>query len=331
MSLPNEVKLAIEHSRPEILLSLARVPSSSRLFVGASDGKVYDVDPLAEKPQWQPLPGHTSYVTGLAIAGQVLVSGGYDGRLIWRDLASGEVIRQTENAHDKWIRKLVASPDGKYVVSVADDMICRVWNAADGSLVHKLHGHDERTPNHFPSMLYAAAISADGQRLATADKTGRIVVWEMASGSKIVTLHAPGFYTWDERQRIHSIGGIRSLAFSPDGQTLIAGGIGRIGNIDHLDGPARVEMFAWEKQEKLHEFSGDGKGLIQQLCYGPDGSWFVGCGGDNGGLLQIYDPAAKKVVRSDKAPMHIHAAALSEDGSKLFAAGHGKIAAWDLA
>jgi WD40 repeat protein len=329
--IPENLSLIKEHSRPEIFLSLARVPNSSRLFVGASDGKVYEVDPLAEKPEWKAHEGHTSYVTGLALAGEVLVSGGYDGRLIWRKLDGGEVIRQTENAHNKWIRKLAATPDGKRVVSVADDMICRVWNAADGSLIHKLHGHDETTPNHFPSMLYAAAISADSQRLATADKIGRIVVWDLTNGSKIVTLNAPGFYTWDERQRIHSIGGIRSLAFSPDGQTLVAGGIGRIGNIDHLDGPARVEMFAWEKQEKLHEFSGDGKGLIQHLCYSPDGSWFVGCGGDNGGLIQIYDPAAKKVVRSDKAPMHIHAAALNEDGSKLFAAGHGKMAVWEVA
>lgn len=329
--MPEKLSLIKEHSRPEIFLSLARVSNSSRLFVGASDGKVYEVDPLAEKPDWKTYEGHTSYVTGLAIAGDVLVSGGYDGRLVWRKLDDGEVIRQTENAHSKWIRKLAASPDGKLIVSVADDMICRVWNAADGSLIHKLHGHDETTPNHFPSMLYALAVSADSQRLATGDKTGRIVVWDLANGSKIVTLNAPGFYTWDERQRIHSIGGIRSLAFSPDGRTLIAGGIGRIGNIDHLDGPARVEMFDWEKQEQLCEFSGDGKGLIQHLCYAPDGSWFVGCGGDNGGLIQIYDPAAKKVVRSDKAPMHIHAAALSEDGGKLFAVGHGKMAVWEVA
>lgn len=331
MPIPENLTLAKELSRQEILLSLARAPNSSRLFAGGSDGKVYEVDPLAEKPEWKAHDGHASFVTGLAIAGGTLVSGSYDLKLIWRKLDGGEVIRTAANAHSKWIRKLAASPDGQRVVSIGDDMICRVWNAEDGSLIHKLHGHDELTPNHFPSMLYALAISADSQRLATADKVGRIVVWDLSGGTRLVTLHAPGFYTWDQKERIHSIGGIRSLAFSPDGQTLIAGGIGRIGNIDHLDGPARVEMFAWEKQEKVHEFSGDGKGLIEQLCYAPDGAWFAGCGGDNGGLLQIYDPASKKVVRSDKAPMHIHAACLNEDGSKLFAAGHGKVAVWELA
>jgi hypothetical protein len=28
--------------------------------------------------------------------------------------------------------------------------------------------------------------------------------------------------------------------------------------------------------------------------------------------------------------MHVHAAALSEDGQQLFAAGHSKIAAWEI-
>jgi hypothetical protein len=29
--------------------------------------------------------------------------------------------------------------------------------------------------------------------------------------------------------------------------------------------------------------------------------------------------------------MHVHAAALNEDGTRLFAAGHNKIAVWEIA
>jgi hypothetical protein len=29
--------------------------------------------------------------------------------------------------------------------------------------------------------------------------------------------------------------------------------------------------------------------------------------------------------------MHIHAAALSSDGTKVFAAGHGEVAVWEIA
>ena len=220
--------------------------------------------------------------------------------------------------------------DGKRVISIGDDMVCRVWDAESGSKIYELKGHEEKTPNHFPSMLYAACISADNRLLATGDKVGHIVVWDLAAGSKLATVEAPGFYTWDPKERIHSIGGIRSLAFSPDSQMLAIGGIARIGNIDHLDGPARVELFAWEKNEKLHEFLGDGKGLITSLVFGPDGKWLVGAGGDNGGLVQLYDLEAKKVARSEKAPMHIHALALAENAETLFACGHNKAAVFEL-
>jgi len=325
-----QLKLLKDHGRKEIFLSLARVPSSSRVFVGASDGNVYDVEPLAEKPEFKPLAGHASFVTGVAIAGELLVSGGYDGKLLWRKL-DGEIVHTVENAHSKWIRKVVASPDGKLVASVADDMVCRVWEAATAKRLHELRGHDELTPNHFPSMLYTCAFAGDSQRLATADRTGRICLWDAAGGNKLQQLDAPGFYTWDPKQRIHSIGGTRAVTFSPDGKQLVAGGIGTIGNIDHLDGPARVELFELAGGKSEHVFLGDAKGLVEQLLFHPEGKWLLAVGGDNGGLIQAYDLAEKKVTKSDKAPMHIHAAALSEDATQLFAAGHGKIAVWEIA
>jgi len=330
MSVDLQLKTLKEHSRKEIFFCVARVPNSSRVFVGASDGNVYDVDPLAEKPEYRPLAGHASFVTGVAVAGDLLVSGGYDCKLLWRTLTDGQIVLSINNAHSHWIRKVVAAPDGRLIASVGDDMVCRLWEVPSGKLVYELRGHDEQTPQHFPSMLYTCVFSADGQRLATADKTGRICVWDVSTGSRLQQLEARGFYTWDPRQRIHSIGGIRSLAFTPDGKWLLAGGIGAIGNIDHLDGPARIEMFDLENGQSAHVFSGDSKGLVEQLILPPGGQWLLGLGGDNGGFWQVYDLAEKRVVRSEKAPMHVHAVALSEDATQLCAVGHGKIVVWQV-
>jgi len=324
-----QTKSLKEHSRKEIFFCLARTAGSSRIFTGASDGNVYVLDPQAEKLEHVALAGHSSFVTGIAIAGDLLVSGGYDCKLLWRKL-DGQIVHAVEDAHGRWIRKVVSSPDGRLIASVGDDMICRVWDAPTGKQLYELRGHDERTPNHFRSMLYTCAFSSDGLRLATADKSGRICLWDISTAARLKLLEAPGFYTWDPRQRIHSIGGIRSLAFSPDGKTLVAGGIGTIGNIDHLDGPARVEMFDVDSGQSLHVFSGDAKGLVEQLVFHPDGSCLFGFGGDNAGFWQLYDLAEKKVVRSEKAPMHIHAAALNEDATQLFAVGHGKIVVWQV-
>lgn len=329
MGMPEKLKLAKDNGSKEIFLSLARVKDSGRVFLGASDGKVYDIDLQAEKPEFKSWEGHASYVTGLALSNETLVSGSYDGKLIWRSIVSGEATRTVE-AHSRWIRKLAVSPDGQRFASVADDMVCRVWEVESGKMVHELKGHEPVTPNHFPSMLYTVAFSPNGQHLATADRVGQICIWDANSGSKVQTIQAPGFYTWDPKQRIHSIGGIRSVAFSPDGEKIVAGGIGHIGNIDHLDGPSRVEYFSWQKAEKLHEFLGDAKGLVESFAFGPDGKWVIGVGGDNGGLIQIYDLEAKKVVKSEKAPMHVHACVLNEAADKLFACGHGKVGVWEL-
>lgn len=331
MSADIQLKSVREHGRPEMFLSVARVPGSTRILAGASDGNLYEADPLQEKPEFKPLSGHTSFVTGVAVADELIVSGAFDCSLIWRRLGSGEIVRQVKDAHARWIRKVVASPDGRLVASVADDMVCRVWELLSGKLLHELRGHEERTPHHFPSMLYTCAFSPDSQRLATADKTGRICLWDVGSGSKLRVLEAPGFYTWDPRQRIHSIGGTRALAFSPDGKSLVAGGIGTIGNIDHLDGPGRVELFDTETGASLHVFAGEAKGLIEQLLFHPTGEWLVGLGGDNGGLWQSYSLAEKKTLRTDKAPTHIYAATLLNDtATQICAVGHRRIIVWDV-
>ena len=327
---PNQLKLAKELSRKEILLCIARVPNSNRVFVGCSDGKIFDVDVLAEKPEFQELAGHTSYVTGLALAGKTLVSGSYDGHLIWWDSETRQQIRNVE-AHAKWIRRVTATVDGRLVASIADDMVCRVWDAESGQIRFELRGHDVKTPHHFPSMLYACAFSADGTRLATGDKVGRVVVWDTSSGQQVATLAVPEMYTWDPKQRIHSIGGLRSLAFSPDGKLLAAGGMGQVGNIDHLEGKSRVEIFDWQKGERTHEIPGDQfKGLVERLTFHTDGSWLLAAGGDNGGFLQFIDPATGKFIKQEKAPSHIHDFVLNETCDAIYAAAHGRVLMWTM-
>ena len=118
-----------------------------------------------------------------------------------------------------------------------------------GKLVHELRGHKEQTPNNFGSMLYALTFSHDGKLLATGDKVGHVVVWDVKTGKELGACEAPIMYTWDKVQRLHSIGGVRSLAFSPDGKQLAVGGTGKIGNIDHLEAKSRVEVFDWKRRQ----------------------------------------------------------------------------------
>lgn len=325
---PTKFKVAKTIRSKGIAMCIANLPGTGRLFYGSSDFKVYELNAAAEKPESVEFTGegHQSYVTGAAIAGQQLVTGSYDGKLIWWDIEKREPLR-TVAAHERWIRNVVSSPDGKVIASVADDMLCKLWDANSGSPLHTLVEHKPMTPHHFPSMLFTAAFSADGQLLATGDKVGHIAVWDVASGKKVSELEAPIMYTWDPKQRRHSIGGIRSLAFSSDGKRLAAGGIGTIGNIDHLDGPSRVEVFDWAAKQRVHEISDTKfKGLVEQIAFPREGAWFVCAGGDNGGFASFYDSQTGKVVHQDKVPMHVHKFVLNDVQDTLYAAGHEQIA-----
>lgn len=321
---PETLKLVKEHQRPVVTFAVARLADTDTVYLGCSDFRVYSADLAAAKFEPKELYAHESYVTGVALAGLTLVSGGYDGKLVWCDVTTGELVRTVE-AHAKWIRRVAASPDGKLVASAADDMVCRVWDAETGKLVRELRGHRERTPQNFGSMLHALTFSPDGKLLATGDKVAHVVVWDVETGRELGACDAPVMYTWDKVQRLHSIGGVRSLAFSPDNRWLAVGGTGKIGNIDHLEAKSRIEVFDWRAGERHAEFVGERQGIVNRMAFSPCGSWLAAAGGAGEGFLLFYDVAAKKSLRQDKLPMHAHDFHLTDDGRELVCVGHNRV------
>lgn len=328
---PQQLQLVREIGRDQMIFTCAPVPGGSRVYYGGSDGLIYELDVAAEPAEVGVFPSvHTSYIGGLVLAGDQLISGAWDGQLIWWNTATRECIRQVA-AHTKWIRCLALSPDGQRLASVGDDMVCRLWQVSDGQLLHELHGHALLTPNDYPSMLFVCTFSPDGQYLATADKVGHIIVWDVASGQQAAAWDAPTFYTWDPVQRRHSIGGVRALAFSPDGAQLAVGGIDKIGNIDHLDGLSRLEIHDWRTGEMKQELSFDQiKGLVEHLQFSPDGVWLMVLGGDNGGFLYFYHVSEASVKKQEKLSVHMNELSYDAAQGTLVGVGNQRLFVWKL-
>ncbi len=106
--------------------------------------------------------------------------------------------------------------------------------------------------------------------------------------------------------------------------------MGKVGNIDHLEGKAHVEVFDWRKQERLAKFTGDkGKGLITHLAYHPQGDWLLGAGGDSKGLFMFLDISGNKILREEPAATHFHKFTITETGTRIYTAGHNKLTLWE--
>ncbi|MFM7058440.1 MAG: WD40 repeat domain-containing protein [Planctomycetota bacterium] len=321
---PGKVALDKTVRLPSITFCLARHEQSSRIFFGGADFGLHHFDPTIEKPEPKPLSEsrHASYVTGLVNSAGTLISAGYDKALIWWNAETGEPIRRIEAAHERWIRSLAVSPDGNRLASVGDDMKTRLWDAASGTCLLTLDGYEPQTPHGFPSMLYTVVFSADGSRIATGNKTGRVLIRDANSGEIQQTIEAPVMYTWDPRARRHSIGGIRSLAFSPDGSLIAVGGMGQVGNIDHLEGKSRVEVFRVATRERVHEIEDSNyKGLVEKLQFSPDQKWLVAAGGDSGGFVSVWSMETGKLLAQEKVGSHLHDFEMLSD-RQLITVGH---------
>jgi serine/threonine protein kinase/WD40 repeat protein len=87
------------------------------------------------------------------------------------DVPSGKV-RATWRAHAKFIEGLAVSPDGRFLASLGDEGLVRLWATADQTELATLIGHK--------GIVYTAAFTPDGAHLATAgmdDSTVRI--WDL--------------------------------------------------------------------------------------------------------------------------------------------------------
>src|SRR6516162_5791252 len=173
-------------------------------------------------------------------------------------------------------------------------------------------------------MLYACTFSPNGHYLATGDRVGHVIVWDVRTGQQVVTIETPTLYTWDGVQRIRSIGGVRGLAFSPDGTHLAIGGVGRIGNVDALQGPSRVEVFDWERRQRLLEFTGP-QGIVNHLQFHPKNDWLFAAGGGGNGFYMFYHTGRRAMIQQGNLPMHVHDVTFNEDFSTLYAAGHNRV------
>jgi WD40 repeat protein/transcriptional regulator with XRE-family HTH domain len=106
---------------------------SGELFVWDAHSRAHSGQPV------HAFERHPGMVSALSWGprGEVLISGGGDGRLRWWDVQSGACVRVQE-AHQGTVQALKMSPDGSMLASCGDDGAIRLWDLDSGEPLQTL-------------------------------------------------------------------------------------------------------------------------------------------------------------------------------------------------
>jgi WD40 repeat protein len=231
------------------------------------------------------------------------------------------------------------SPDGRRLVTSAEDRTARVWDVATGRPLLVLSGHDDGVlgVNWSPGGGRIATCSRDrtvrvwdagtGLELATLAQEARPrgVVWSPDGRSLAVPLESGTTCVWDVagRRRLVALRGhddwVRDADWSPSGDRIAT--VSRDRTVRVWDAATGVERAVL----RGHRDS------VQRVAWSPDGRWLATAAGDRTARLWEAVAGAQRRVLAGHEDV-VRGVAWSPDGSRLLTSSDDRTARiWDPA
>ena len=211
------------------VVAVAFSPDGATLATGSLDDSIR-LWRVSDGVVLRTLLGHGDFVNSVAFSpdGKMLASGGDDRTIkLWRVADGAELMTLT--GHQDYVASVAFSPDGQRLASGGGmwDKTVRLWRVPDGIL--------ERSWEASSGAVKSVAFSPDGATLASGGGRGdhSIGLWQVNQGTLLrkiagIALVPPSVlltYSAGPKQITGHSGSVLSVAFSPDGTTLVTGSI----------------------------------------------------------------------------------------------------------
>lgn len=303
------------------------------------------------------LPWQQDWVTAVAFigAGRKLAAGNRRGHILVWDLPEtpgGEVptpVRRLEG-HSNEITRLLATPDGKTLISASYDHTIRFWDiesAATGTAEIILDARTrmeaarkagKKEPEAAPGVkvetqqaqkvlethkewILGLSLSKDGAVLLSGDDAGDVIVWDRPAGREVRRWKVKGW--------------VYGMALSPDAQrALVAERFPLV--FTPNDHHSAVKIWDVGAGQMKHDLSAQYKMYISAAAFSPDGALLALAQGnetERGKLFLLESDTGKKVREfPGHAPGGTHDVRFSADGKCLLSCGRDTtVRVWNVA